>query len=136
MKRDQQTTIVLLPIESISPRYRDSATTDFVPVGVPMLFLSPILGGPELTVPIGVAPYHSKISARLEHLPVAVSLLASPGTDLDLIAWTASFLRTSRRRMEVRAGNELFDDDVWPQCEASKMHDGEGRGTVVLTNNA
>lgn len=61
-------TIVIIPIENISPRYRDDATSvtvlcklrkcrlindrcRFWPIGVPMLFLSPISGGPELTIP-------------------------------------------------------------------------------------
>lgn len=63
-----------------------------------MLFLSPIIQGPELTVPsrsppghysfakltdydasVRQVPFHSRVSGRTEHLPVAVSLLASWG---------------------------------------------------------
>ena len=59
-----------------------------------MLFLSPILGGPELTVPstcsqlylitklihiVGQSTYYSKITNREEGLPVGISLLAAPG---------------------------------------------------------
>lgn len=52
MKLDKQMTLILIPIEEISPRYRDEApATHFNPVGVPNLFLSPILKSPELTVP-------------------------------------------------------------------------------------
>jgi hypothetical protein len=52
MKLGKQTALVLIPIEEISPRYRDEApATHFNPVGVPNLFLSPILKAPELTVP-------------------------------------------------------------------------------------
>jgi hypothetical protein len=52
MKSGKQTTLVLIPIEEISPRYRDETpTTHFNPIGVPNLFLSPILKAPELTVP-------------------------------------------------------------------------------------
>lgn len=68
MRIGERNTIVVLPIEEISPRYRDEnpwlvsmlhhscpadtyESRDFYPKGVPMLFLSPILGGPELTIP-------------------------------------------------------------------------------------
>ena len=62
-----------------------------------MLFLSPIIGGPELVVPsmviisllvksidlrnfiAGEVPYHSRVSGRTEYLPVGISQLASPG---------------------------------------------------------
>ena len=62
-----------------------------------MLFLSPILGGPELTVPsksqehrspkelktlcgiVGHSPYQSKVTGREERLPIAISMLAYPG---------------------------------------------------------
>lgn len=63
---------------------------------VPMLFVAPILKAPELTVPginkeclklarfsnfalVGQVPFRSKVTGRIEHLPVAISLLASPG---------------------------------------------------------
>jgi len=52
MKPGKQITLVLIPIEEIAPRYRDKMPTGhFNPVGVPNLFLSPILKAPELTVP-------------------------------------------------------------------------------------
>jgi hypothetical protein len=52
MKTEQRNTLVIIPIEEISPRYRDELPTKhFDPVGVPNLFLSPILKAPELTIP-------------------------------------------------------------------------------------
>ena len=51
MKPEERNTIILIPIEEIAPRYRDEATSRFNPVGVPNLFLSPILKAPELTLP-------------------------------------------------------------------------------------
>lgn len=62
-----------------------------------MLFLSPVLGAPELTVPskwvlnhgtammlncncvVGELPYESKVSGRTEYLPIGISLLSDPG---------------------------------------------------------
>lgn len=54
LKSDKQTTLILILIEEIAPRYRDEVpAAHFNPVGVPNLFLSPVLKAPELTVPSG-----------------------------------------------------------------------------------
>ncbi|KAK0512827.1 hypothetical protein JMJ35_004844 [Cladonia borealis] len=82
----------------------------FCPVGVPMLFLSPITGGPELTIPVGQVPFHSRVSGRVEPLPVAVSLLASPGRDIGLLGQAQKCLETSGRPTIVHTGKELFGD--------------------------
>jgi hypothetical protein len=52
MTTSEQITLVIIPIEEMAPRYRDEMpTAHFNPVGVPNLFLSPILEAPGLTVP-------------------------------------------------------------------------------------
>ncbi|KAF2690062.1 hypothetical protein K458DRAFT_383194 [Lentithecium fluviatile CBS 122367] len=52
MHTDQRNTLVLIPIEETSARYRNELPSKhFNPVGIPNLFLSPILEAPELTVP-------------------------------------------------------------------------------------
>ncbi|KAL8833097.1 MAG: hypothetical protein Q9170_004506 [Blastenia crenularia] len=66
MRGEEHNTIIIIPIENMSPRYRDEARTCFDPVGVPMLFLSPIIQGPEFTVPIGQVPFESRVSGRTE----------------------------------------------------------------------
>lgn len=53
MEVGRKISLVVLPIENISPRYRDEATTRFSSVEVPMLFLSLILGGPDDTGRVG-----------------------------------------------------------------------------------
>ena len=108
MEEGQKTTLVVLPIENISPRYRDEATTSFKPVGVPMLFLSSISGGPELVVPVGQVPYLSKVSGREELLPVGISLLSTSGMDLRLLDMVKHCLRVSGRPMEVSVGRTMF----------------------------
>ena len=108
LKASTADSIVLIPIENISQRYRDEAISDFCPVGVPMLFLSPILGGPELSIPIGQVPFFSKITGKSEALPVSISLLAAPGQDLNLFDCALSCLQKSGRPTTVCAGNKLF----------------------------
>lgn len=81
MKTKEQNTLIIIPIEEISPRYRDEQVSSrSSPVGIPMLFLSPTLGAPELTIPVGQVPYHSRVSGQPEYLPVGVSLLGAPGS--------------------------------------------------------
>ncbi|KAK0701218.1 amidase signature domain-containing protein [Apiosordaria backusii] len=105
-KRD---TIVLIPIENILPRYRDDPPLKhFNPVGVPMLFVSPILGAPELTVPIGHTPFLSKVTGNEEQLPIAISLFGSPGRDLELFDIATKCLQRSKRPIAVKPGNDIF----------------------------
>ncbi|CAG8957725.1 hypothetical protein HYFRA_00000061 [Hymenoscyphus fraxineus] len=104
-----QEAIVLIPIENITPRYRDEPLGRyFNPVGVPMLFVSPILGAPEFTVPIGQVPFKSKVTGNTEHLPVAISLLGSPGSDLELMDIARNCLKKAGRPTRVLPGAKLF----------------------------
>lgn len=48
--------------------------------------LSYLSGCPDCTVPIGEVPFHSDITERDEMLPVSLSILSPPGTDLELLA--------------------------------------------------
>ncbi|KAJ8110763.1 hypothetical protein OPT61_g6474 [Boeremia exigua] len=108
-----ETTLVLIPIEKIAPRYRDEMpTSHFNPVGVPNLFLSPILKAPELTVPIGEMSFNSKVSGNEERLPVAVSIIGPPGQDLYLIDLIAKVLRASGRPNCVLPDRVLSDRNV------------------------
>ncbi|KIV95743.1 hypothetical protein PV10_03359 [Exophiala mesophila] len=50
------------------------------------VFLSPITGGPEVSIPIGQVEYESPISQQTEYLPVNINLLARPGCDGMLFA--------------------------------------------------
>ena len=111
MEIEDKTTLVLLPIETISPRYRDEATTHFNLVGVPMLFLSTILGGPEFVVPAGQVPYVSRVSGRKEFLPVGVSLLGAPHSDLVLLDIVKDVLEHSGRQTRVLTGKTMFQGE-------------------------
>ncbi|PMD16757.1 amidase signature enzyme [Hyaloscypha hepaticicola] len=78
-------TIILIPIENTTPRYRnESLGRYFNPVGVPMLFVAPILKAPKFTVPIGEVPFLSKVTGNVEQLLVAISLLGVPCRHLEL----------------------------------------------------
>ncbi|KAH8780104.1 amidase signature domain-containing protein [Diaporthe sp. PMI_573] len=109
MKRGKRDTLVLIPIENISPRYRDDPPlAHFNPVGVPNLFLSPILGAPELTIPIGTTPYDSKVTGQTEKLPIGISILGEPGRDMELFDIAYNCLKQAGRPTSVKAGYEMF----------------------------
>ncbi|KAK4569337.1 hypothetical protein LTR86_003099 [Recurvomyces mirabilis] len=107
----ERNTLVILPIESLGPRYRDvpmhAPTT--TPIGLSMLMLSPALGAPELVVPIGHAAYLSSVTGQREHLPVAVAIMASRGMDLSLIELVQEFLSFSQRPTVVETGRTMWD---------------------------
>ena len=73
-----------------------------------MLFLSPILKAPELTIPMGETEYHSRVSGRIEKLPVGISVMASPGLDRELFACVLKCLRDSGRPSCVHGGKSMF----------------------------
>lgn len=101
--------IIVLPIANVEPNYRDKTPgAPFSQSGFDPLFLSPILGAPEIVVPIGQLPYQSRISHREEQLPVAVSILSAPGTDLWLIETARMCLENSGRSTTMMTGSNMF----------------------------
>ena len=102
-------TILVMPISEGVPNYRDHPpATPSVQSGFDALFLSPILGCPDLVVPIGQIEYDSRISGRAEQLPLCVNLIGVPGKDADLINVVQSVLDASDRPCAVRTGSEMF----------------------------
>jgi hypothetical protein len=128
IKPEEMKTIVVLPIEKLEPRYRDVPPEQPIeaPKGLSVLYLSPTLGAPELVVPgkqatcnraylltsaAGQIPFDSRITGQQEYLPVAVSLLGAPGTDLELIEMTEGFLQHTNRSTRVLTGRTMFGDN-------------------------
>ncbi|KAH7092427.1 amidase signature domain-containing protein [Paraphoma chrysanthemicola] len=112
MQPEQKRTIVILPIETLEPRYRDTAP-DLPyepPKGLSVLYFSPALGAPEIVVPAGQIPYKSRITGQEEFLPVAVSLLGAPGTDMELISLVERFLISAGRPTKVLTGKNMFGE--------------------------
>jgi len=125
LRPEETRAIVVLPIEELEPRYRDKPPEQLTeaPKGVSVLYLSPALGAPELVVPgkqanydrdilltsaAGQIPFNSRITGQQEYLPVAVSLLGAPGTDLELIEMTEDFLKHAKRSTNVLTGRTMF----------------------------
>ncbi|KAF2160587.1 hypothetical protein M409DRAFT_70333 [Zasmidium cellare ATCC 36951] len=105
--------IVVLPIMDAEPNYRDDQVCGLPTVqeAWDQLWLSPVLGSPEVTVPIGQIPYMSKKTGAEEVLPVAVSIMGLPGTDCSLVASVETMLRQSGRPLRVASGRQMFVED-------------------------
>lgn len=133
LKPEKQNAIMVLPIEMLEPRYRDQppAVPSIPPSGLSVLYLSPTLGAPEIVVPgkhvsmfrrpvkaliqrspVGQVPFHSRISNRNEFLPVAVSVLGAPDTDVELIDMVQQCLLSSGRPTSVQTGSTMFGNEA------------------------
>jgi hypothetical protein len=109
MRQSDHETLVVLPIANVEPNYRDSTPPKIgVQRGFDQLFVPPILGAPDVVVPIGEFPYHSRISNREEFLPVGVDVVGLPGSDLWLIDTLEGCLKSSGRPQIVRTGTRCF----------------------------
>ncbi|KAF2501486.1 hypothetical protein BU16DRAFT_201045 [Lophium mytilinum] len=109
MQVGKRNTLIVLPITSQEVDYRD------VPPGPPTapnafdgIWLAPTLGAPEVSIPIGEMEYHSRVSGRQEHLPIVVSLLGIPGSDLSLLKTVRKVLEHSGRPLSVKAGSRMW----------------------------
>lgn len=122
---DSRNTLLILPITNQQPDYRDEPpAAPTAPDAFDSLWLAPILGAPEVTVPIGEMEYHSRVSRNKEHLPITVSVLGPPGmimhlltlsdmlntigTDMALIEAVTRCLKKSGRALSVKTGSRMF----------------------------
>ncbi|KAM7205138.1 amidase [Naviculisporaceae sp. PSN 640] len=101
-------TVMPLPIETGQPNYRDAELPpNSLLSGYAALNMSPMSRSPEVTAPVGDIPYLSIVTEREEPLPVAVSLIGPPGTDLILVDLVERALKASLIPTEVKTGRFL-----------------------------
>ncbi|KAG4260184.1 hypothetical protein FPRO03_02007 [Fusarium proliferatum] len=101
-------TFVILPVADVRPVYRDEKLeSPETQSPCDQLFLPPILGSPDVVIPIGETPYHSKISNRAEFLPVLANLVAAPGRDHELLKAVDTILERSGRSQMVYTGSRI-----------------------------
>ncbi|KAF2108473.1 amidase signature domain-containing protein [Lophiotrema nucula] len=110
LELDNLNTLVLIPLGDVKPQYR----TEWPGLQFrdqmlwSSLLLSPILGAPELVVPVGELPFDSVVSGQESYLPVCISIMGAPGSDLDLIDTALRILLHSGRRTFVKTGKRMF----------------------------
>lgn len=102
-------TFMLLPVANAKPVYRDEVLpSPEKQSALGQLFIPPILGAPDIVIPIGEIPYHSKISHQTEFLPVAANLVGAPQRDLELLRAVETILDKSGRAKVVSTGSRIF----------------------------
>ncbi|KAH1434619.1 hypothetical protein KXW29_008062 [Aspergillus fumigatus] len=106
----QRNPLVILPITSQEVDYKeDPPLPPTAPNAFDGIWLAPVMGAPEVSVPIGELEYHSRISGLDEQLPVVVSVLGKPGSDMALINAMKTVLQKSSRPFEVKTGRRMFE---------------------------
>ncbi|KEF57186.1 uncharacterized protein A1O9_07376 [Exophiala aquamarina CBS 119918] len=68
-----------------------------------------LVGCPDYTVPVAEVPYFSTVTEQTEFLPVSISLVGRPGTDLELFD-LLRYLRQEGVIADVLAGSRLYAD--------------------------
>ncbi|KAF4450024.1 Amidase signature domain protein [Fusarium austroafricanum] len=103
-------TFVFLPVANAEPVYRDEIlASPEKQSALDQLFVPPILGAPDIVIPIGEIPYHSRISDQTEFLPVVANLVGAPKRDLQLLQVVESILKKSARAESVLTGRRMFN---------------------------
>ncbi|KAJ8128695.1 hypothetical protein O1611_g4938 [Lasiodiplodia mahajangana] len=109
LREKTHNSLVVLPITTQEVDYReDPPAPPTAPNAFDGIWLAPVTGGPEISVPIGELEYHSRISGRDESLPAVVSVLGKPGFDLGLISLIKTVLQQSGRPTQVSTGRRMF----------------------------
>ncbi|KAK1961465.1 amidase [Colletotrichum sublineola] len=94
-------TIMPLPIEVGKPNYRDSKLPpESLLPGFSALHMSPIMRAPEVTAP--------EVTKREEPLPIAVSVIGAPGTDLIITEVVQKGLEASGLGASVETGRKVY----------------------------
>lgn len=80
------TTLLVFPQSCGRPDYRDEIPdrTELFNDTFSIYSFGYLVGCPDYTVPVAEVPYHSTVTNQLEHLPVSISLIGRPGSDLEL----------------------------------------------------
>ncbi|KAI1357319.1 putative amidase [Xylaria arbuscula] len=113
--------VMIMPYGSANPKYRDApneAPSSAHTIGEK--FISPVLHMPQLVLPFGQMPYHSRVSGRLEHRPIATTLVGAKDNDLMLI----------------NLARAMFEAEAWPTTILTGRYMYEvgknGRNVAVL----
>lgn len=81
------TTIMMFPQSCGQPEYRDKKPAENSSLfceAFSVYAFGFLCGCPDYTIPVGEVSYQSRITDRTEYLPVSLSFLSKPGTDLEL----------------------------------------------------
>ncbi|KAH6990979.1 amidase signature domain-containing protein [Ilyonectria sp. MPI-CAGE-AT-0026] len=102
-------TLIVVPVANAAPNYRDEISpSPEKQSALDELFLQPILGAPDVVIPIGDVPCESRISGKTEFLPVAANVVAAPKRDFQLLQAIEKVMARSGRPTIVSTGPRMF----------------------------
>ncbi|KAF2676238.1 amidase signature enzyme [Lentithecium fluviatile CBS 122367] len=105
-------TILVISGEAVRPNYRnDLPSGNYVQPAWHPWWISPILQGPEVVIPIGHVPYQSTISNSVEHLPATLSLLCEKYGDMGLLEFAEQFLNATSHPFVLASGNRMWNSN-------------------------
>ncbi|EME41877.1 hypothetical protein DOTSEDRAFT_82045 [Dothistroma septosporum NZE10] len=108
IREDSLGAATVVPFDNGGSTYRDQMPCDkelFAGLGTKNI--SPIIGGPEVTVIPGEMPHHSGISDREGKMPFAVSITGSPGFDLELCDLAAAAMQHAQPSLRLATGRSI-----------------------------
>ncbi|KAF2787306.1 amidase signature enzyme [Melanomma pulvis-pyrius CBS 109.77] len=108
---DAKIRYMMLPVSEVTPNYRGRKTEPPSKQNAfEALYISPTIEAPEIVIPIAEFLYTSQVCGRKEKLPIAISVVENPGTDLALVCLIRDFLQGSDKPMRVSIGSSMFDN--------------------------
>ncbi|KAJ9636630.1 hypothetical protein H2204_005230 [Knufia peltigerae] len=112
------TTLLVFPQSCGRPDYRHEVPdrTELFNDSFSIYSFGYLVGCPDYTIPVAEVPYHSAVTDRLEHLPVSISLVGRPGSDLELFDALRQLHRAGIVR-DVAAGPRLYPGDTRKQSK-------------------
>ncbi|EEH06910.1 amidase [Histoplasma capsulatum G186AR] len=71
-------------------------------------FISVYAGAPEVILPVGQTPYHSRVTKREEWLPVAIGLVGARGTDAAFTSFIKDTMKSANISQTVDVGRTII----------------------------
>ncbi|KAH8123687.1 amidase signature enzyme [Trichoderma asperelloides] len=75
-------------------------------------------GAPEVILPIGQTPYHSRLTKRQEWLPVAIGLIGARGTDAAFTTFIRDTVKATTLPATVNVGRTAFKSNIFETNKA------------------
>ncbi|KAM0463187.1 hypothetical protein ACHAPV_003314 [Trichoderma viride] len=107
-------TILVLPWTQGEPSYRDEYgdRPNWTGEGWFFYFIAVYAGAPEVILPIGQTPYHSRLTKRQEWLPVAIGLMGARGTDAAFTTFIKDTAKAAKLPATVEVGQTAFKSSI------------------------
>lgn len=103
------TTLLIFPQSCGRPAYRDDIPdrSELFNDTFSIYSFGYLVGCPDYTIPVAEIPYVSEVTKRTEHLPVSISLVGRPGSDIELFN-VVKQLHKAGVISDVAAGSRMY----------------------------